>query len=99
MNYIWEKVDERHAGSPDPRQDRRVRARRRGLILVRGICAVLTILLATMTVLALIDYLFLLPDMARYTMSAVGYGVAILGAWWTCARLVWRSSTRANWPA
>jgi hypothetical protein len=65
--------------------------RRRRLILIRGICAVLTILLATMSLLAIIDYLFLLPDEARYALSALGYGVAILGAWWTCARLVWRS--------
>src|SRR5579863_9355470 len=65
--------------------------RRRRLILIRVICAVLSILLATMTLLALLDYLFLLPDEARYALSAVGYGAAVLGAWWTCARLVWRS--------
>src|SRR5262245_273348 len=81
-------------GTLDPLTQGKIDAfarRRRGLILVRGICAVLSILLATMTVLALIDWAFLLPDEARYAMSAVGYGVAILGAWWTCARLVWRS--------
>jgi hypothetical protein len=81
-------------GTLDPLTQAKIDAfarRRRGIILVRGICAVLAILLTTMSLLAVIDYLFLLPDEARYALSALGYGVAILGAWWTCARLVWRS--------
>jgi hypothetical protein len=81
-------------GTLDPLTQGKIDAfarRRRRLILIRGVCAVLTILLATMSLLAIVDYLFLLPDEARYALSALGYGVAILGAWWTCARLVWRS--------
>jgi hypothetical protein len=81
-------------GTLDPLTQAKIDAfarRRRSFILVRGICAVVTILLATMTSLAFIDRFFLLPDELRYVSSALGYGVALLGAWWTCARLVWRS--------
>src|SRR5207248_3520002 len=81
-------------GTLDPLTQAKIDAfarRRRRFILVRGICAVVTILLATMTLLAFVDRFFLLPDEARYVFSALGYGVALAGAWWTCARLVWRS--------
>lgn len=81
-------------GTLDPLTQAKIDAfarRRRRLILIRGICSVLTILLATMSLLAMADYLFLLPDELRYLLSALGYGAAIVGAWWTCARLVWRS--------
>lgn len=81
-------------GTLDPLTQAKIDAfarRRRRFILVRGICAVVTILLATMTFLAFVDRFFLLPDEARYAFSALGYGVALVGAWYTCARLVWRS--------
>src|SRR6185295_11980883 len=81
-------------GTLDPLTQAKIDAfarRRRRFILVRGICAVVTILLATMTFLAFVDRFFLLPDEARYVFSALAYGVALVGAWYTCARLVWRS--------
>src|SRR5438552_19127805 len=65
--------------------------RRRRLILVRGLCAALTILLAAMSALAIVDYLVLLPDEARWALSLVAYGVTLLAAWITCARLIWKS--------
>jgi hypothetical protein len=65
--------------------------RRRRLILVRALCAVFTIFLVTMSILAVIDYLFLMPDAVRYLLSGLGYGAALLGGWWSCARLAWRS--------
>src|SRR5579862_2453321 len=81
-------------GTLDPLTQRKIDAfarRRRRLILVRGICAVVSILLVTMTLLALIDRFFYMPDEARYAMSSLAYGLAFFGAWYTCARLVWRS--------
>jgi len=81
-------------GTLDPLTQSKIDAfahRRRAFILVRGICAVVTILLVTMTLLAFLDRFFLLPDELRYLCSALGYGIALVGAWYTCARLVWRS--------
>ena len=81
-------------GTLDPLTQGKIDAfarRRRRLILVRGICAVVSILLATMTLLAIIDRFFYMPDEARYVMSGVAYAMAFFGAWYTCARLVWRS--------
>jgi hypothetical protein len=66
-------------------------SRRRQLILIRGTCAVLSILLGTMTLLAVADYFILMPDGIRYVLSGLAYASAIAGAWYTCARLVWRS--------
>jgi len=81
-------------GTLDPLTQAKIDAfarRRRSFILVRGICAVVTILLATMTLLAFVDRFFLLPDEMRYAFSGLAYAVALVGAWYTCARLVWRS--------
>jgi hypothetical protein len=81
-------------GTLDPLTQGKIDAfarRRRRLILVRGICAVVSILLATMTLLAIIDRFFYMPDEARYAFSGLAYVAAFIGAWVTCARLVWRS--------
>jgi hypothetical protein len=81
-------------GTLDPLTQAKIDAfarRRRRLILIRGICAVVSILLATMTLLAIVDRFFYMPDEARYAMSGVAYALAFFGAWYTCARLVWRS--------
>jgi len=81
-------------GTLDPLTQGKIDAfarRRRRLILVRGVCAVVSILLATMTLLAIIDRFFYMPDEARYAMSGIAYALAFAGAWYTCARLVWRS--------
>lgn len=81
-------------GTLDPLTQGKIDAfarRRRRLILVRGICAVVSILLVTMTLLAIVDRFFYMPDEARYAMSGLAYVAAFIGAWYTCARLVWRS--------
>jgi len=81
-------------GALDPLTEAKIRAfarRRRRLILIRGVCAVVSILLATMTLLALVDRYFFMPDGLRYALSGLSYGLAFFGAWYTCARLVWRS--------
>jgi len=86
-----EKADERNPGSPHPKQDRGVRAPPAALHPDPRICAVVTILLATMTLLAIVDRFFYMPDEARYAFSGLAYVAAFIGAWFTCARLVWRS--------
>jgi hypothetical protein len=65
--------------------------RRKRLILVRGLCAVLTILLAAMTTLSIVDYFVLLPDELRWGLSVAAYGAALFFAWFTCARLLWNA--------
>src|SRR6516225_618890 len=65
--------------------------RRRRLILIRGICAVFSILLAAMSALALVDYFVLLPDEARWTLSVVAYLGALAAAWFTSVRLIWNA--------
>jgi hypothetical protein len=65
--------------------------RRKRLILARGLCAVFTILLATMSVLALVDYFVVMPDEARWTLSVGAYGAALFAAWFTSARLIWNA--------
>ena len=65
--------------------------RRRRLILVRGLCAVLTILLVAMSAVAVLDWAVLLPDEVRYGLSGLAYLLAFAAAWLTCARLIWRT--------
>ena len=73
----------------DPRTQTKIKdfaARRRELILLRGICALVGGVLVTMTALALLDCLVILPDKVRWALSVVGYGLV--------AVLVWRLSLR-----
>jgi hypothetical protein len=63
-------------------------ARRRKLILLRGICTALAMLLATMMLVALIDWLFVLPDYARWALSGAAYLAVIIAEWRTCVRLL-----------
>ena len=46
--------------------------RRRKLIIIRGVCAALAMLLATMMLVAFVDYLFVLPDWMRWSQPAIG---------------------------
>jgi hypothetical protein len=75
----------------DPRILSKLRAfaaRRRKLIIIRGIAAALAMLLATMLVVAAVDFLFVLPDEARWSLSAVAYLAVIVAEWRTCLRLL-----------
>ena len=57
----------------DPRTQTKIKdfaARRRELILLRGICALVGGVLVTMTALALLDCLVILPDKVRWALSA-----------------------------
>ncbi|MGI9242266.1 MAG: hypothetical protein ACR2RV_15820, partial [Verrucomicrobiales bacterium] len=73
----------------DPRTQKKIKAfaaRRRELILLRGICALVGGVLLAMTALALLDCVVIMPDRARWALSVVGYGIV--------AALVWRLSLR-----
>lgn len=48
--------------------------RRRRLIVVRGICAVVAAMLFTMSAVAFVDLLFVLPDTIRLILSLAAYG-------------------------
>src|SRR5437868_10072940 len=73
----------------DPRILSKLRAfaqRRRKLLIIRGVCSALAMLLATMMLVALIDRLFVLPDEARWALSAVAYLAVLVVEWRTCLR-------------
>lgn len=75
----------------DPRILSKLRAfaaRRRKLIIVRGLATALAMLLATMLVVAAVDFFFVLPDEARWSLSAVAYLAVIIAEWRTCLRLL-----------
>ena len=60
--------------------------RRRKLIIIRGICSALAMLLATMMIVALVDWVFVLPDEARWALSAAAYLAVLFVEWRTCLR-------------
>lgn len=62
--------------------------RRRKLILIRGGATAFAMLLATMLVVAAVDYFFVLPDGVRYGLSAAAYLAVIIAEWRTCLRLL-----------
>jgi hypothetical protein len=81
-------------GSLDPITAQKIDAfarRRLRLILVRGVCSVLTILLALMSALALLDFFVLMADELRWALSGAAYLAALAAAWFTCARIVVRA--------
>src|SRR5947209_4688951 len=62
--------------------------RRRRLIIFRGVCAAIAMLLGAMMTVALIDWFFVLPDWLRWTLSATAYLAVIVVAWRACGRLL-----------
>jgi hypothetical protein len=77
--------------SVDPRIVAKLTAfaqRRRKLIILRGICAGIGMLLATMMLVALLDLIFVLPDEARWGLSAAAYLAVLVAEWRTCLRLL-----------
>jgi len=62
--------------------------RRRKLIIFRGVCAALATLLATMMLIAFIDWIFVLPDGARLGLSIAAYLAVIFVEWRSCVRLL-----------
>lgn len=68
--------------------------RRRQLVLTRGICAGLFSFLLLMTLIATVDWLWVLPGSARWSMSLAGYLATGLVVWLTCVRLLVRIPSR-----
>ena len=62
--------------------------RRRKLIVLRGICAAIAMLLATMMIVALVDWLFVLDDWLRWTLSGIAYAAVLIAEWRACLRLL-----------
>jgi len=58
----------------------------RRLVLLRGVCGGLITLLGGMTLVALVDWLFILPEPARWASSAASYLATIGVVWFTCLR-------------
>lgn len=63
-------------------------ARRRKLIIIRGIATALGLLLATMLAVAAADYFFVLSDTVRWTLSGIAYALVVIAEWRTCLRLL-----------
>jgi len=62
--------------------------RRRKLIIRRGIYAAVATLVATMMLVAFIDWLFVLPDAVRWALSGAAYLAIIVVEWRSCLRLL-----------
>ncbi len=62
--------------------------RRRQLIIRRGIYAAVITLLAAMMIVALIDWLFVVPDGVRWALSGAAYLAIIVVEWRSCLRLL-----------
>ena len=67
--------------------------RRRRLVLTRGVCSAIVSFLALMSVTAAADWLWVLPDALRWSLSAVGYAGAVVVVWLSCLRLMIRIPT------
>ncbi|MHB8897823.1 MAG: hypothetical protein ACYC6Y_03650, partial [Thermoguttaceae bacterium] len=68
--------------------------RRRRLVLARGICSGLATFLLLMTMVAAADWLWVLPESARWAMSLAGYLGTGLVVWITSVRLLVRIPSR-----
>lgn len=66
------------------------RRRRRRLILLRGICSAVVSFLVLMSLVALADWLWILSDSLRWTLSGIAYAGVVLVAWLTCLRAMIR---------
>ncbi len=68
----------------------RLDRRRRRFILLRGLCAATVSLLLFLLVVGVVDWLWVLPDAVRWTLSGVGYLSVLLMVWATCLRRIVR---------
>ncbi len=62
--------------------------RRRNLILLRGVASGLAMLLATMLLVALVDWLFVVPDSVRWGLSGLAYLAVLITEWRSCLRVL-----------
>ncbi|MEQ1852406.1 MAG: hypothetical protein ABMA01_12540, partial [Chthoniobacteraceae bacterium] len=66
-------------------------ARRRRLIIIRGVLAAVAMLLGTMLIVAAIDFQWMLPDWARWSLSGAAYLAVLVIAWRQCLGQLVRS--------
>ena len=62
--------------------------RRRQLIIRRGLYAAIATLVAAMMIVAFLDWLFVLPDAARWALSGAAYLAIVVVEWRSCLRLL-----------
>lgn len=75
----------------DPQTRARLRQfgrRRRRLILLRGICAVVVSLTVTMLAVVGLDWWTSMSDTVRLSLSVVAYAIAAIAGWVTCGRMI-----------
>ncbi len=68
--------------------------RRRRLLIVRAIAAGILMLIASMALVALFDYLWVLGDPLRWIMSLFAYGATVGAMWWFGFRHLGRRDPR-----
>ena len=56
--------------------------RRRFLLFLRAVAAGIVVFVAVMLLIALCDYVWLLSDAMRWTLSMIGYGVTLAAVWY-----------------
>jgi len=66
--------------------------RRKRLIALRGLCALLATVLISMTVISFIDFLFVLPQVVRLILSLIAYGLVLAAFYLTSLRWFLRSA-------
>ena len=62
--------------------------RRRQLIIRRGLYAAVATLLTAMMIVALLDWMFVLPDAVRWALSGAAYLAIMIVEWRSCVRLL-----------
>lgn len=93
MTGVLRRKDSEMAVPLNPRTLYKLKAfahRRRRLIKIRGVCSFVFTVLAAMTVVAIVDFLVVLPDTARLVLSVGAYILAAAVFCLTCLRLLVR---------
>ena len=75
--------------SLDPMTERKIRQfgkRRRKLILYRGICTFVTLVIVAFGLVGLVDYLVFMEDWVRYVLSGVAYAALLFALYKTCLK-------------
>ena len=71
---------------------RRFAARRTRLIWIRALAVGLLTLAATMSIVMLVDYRWLLPTSQRLVLTLTGYGLTVAAMWWVSLRFLKRNN-------
>jgi len=71
-------------------------SRRRWLLILRGLSAGVITFVLLMSIIAVIDWRWLLSDEARWGMTAVAYALVAGTVWWTSLRWLWKQPARTE---